>query len=676
MISALVRAPTVAFALALASCATDRGHKGVETGDLNRTVDPCTDFHEFASGSWRAANPIPAALPRWGPRDAAREANRRQLRELLEEVSSRQDWPLGSAEQLVGDHYASCMDEAAIDAAGITPLAPLLGEIDGARNMGDVQRAMRMLHELAIPVPFGIAGGLDYHAPTSFIANVVAGGLGLPDRDYYLKSEPRFVDSRAKYRVHIASILRLGGMPEAQASAAADDIFALEKRLAEASLDSAAAADPAATDHKLAFAQLNQLAPGFDWNRYFDEAKLPRVELNVAEPKFMQQLDKELKETPVAVWKTHLKWQLLDSASPWLSKPFVDESFAFKDKHLGGAAEPKPRAVRCLESTEALLGEPLGKKYAERYFPPAAKAKVQEIIRALVAALKEEVAGLAWMTPATKSKALEKLAAYRPLVGYPDKWKDYSAVAIRRGAFWANLAAARRFTVADNRKQVGNPTDPDLWQLDFPSSANPYLDLQLNEIVLPAGFLQPRAFSLDANDAVNFGAIGAGVAHDLTHSIDALGAENDRLGRPRNWWTEADRKEFQKRGQCVSDQFEGYFIEPGVHHQGKLVLNESIADLAGARLAWLALRRSMESHPVPVTDGFTPEQQFFISLGQFRGDSIRLEAQRQIVKVDSHPISKFRVIGPLSNLPEFQQAFSCKAGAAMVRPEEKRCAVW
>jgi endothelin-converting enzyme/putative endopeptidase len=425
----------------------------------------------------------------------------------------------------------------------------------------------------------------------------------------------------------------------------------------------------------MTFAQLEKLAPRFDWNTYFDEAKLPRVDLNVAEPKFIQQLNTELMETPVATWKAYLTWRLLDSASPWLSQPFVDESFSFKDKYLGAATEMKPRAQRCLDSAEALLGDALAKKYVERYFPPAAKAKAQEIVRTLLEVLKQEVVGVEWMGPETKKTALEKLANYDAQLGYPDKWKDYSTVTIRRDAFWANVAAGRRFKVDDDRSQVGKPTDRGLWKLP-PSSADAYIDFQLNQIVLPAGFLQPPAFSLGATDAVNYGAIGVGVAHDITHTIDISGSQFDAMGRPRKWWTEADLEGFNRRGQCVIDQFEGYFIEPGVHHQGKLVLSESIGDLAGVRLAYLALEKSMEGHPVPVLDGFTPEQQFFISWGQIRGVAERLELQRQMVKGDPHPVSKFRVIGPLSNLPEFHQAFACKAGAEMVRPHEKRCSVW
>jgi endothelin-converting enzyme/putative endopeptidase len=651
------------------------GREGEVAAGMNRAADPCNDFYEFANGNWLTQNALPAAKPRWSRRAAKREENQRKVQGILEELAAKKDWPSGSIEQQVGDHYASCMDEATIDAAGLTPLGPLLAELDGIRNRADVQRAIRRLHELAVPAPFGITGAMDNQEPLRFIVNVAPGVLGLPDRDHYLKQEPRFAEARAKYLVHVAAVFKLKGMADAQAKKAADSVFALEKRLAGASLDGAAAGAPGATEHKMTFAQLQKLAPSFDWATYFDEAKLPRADLNVHQPELIKRVNKELKATPVSTWKTYLTWQLLDSASPWLSKPFAEESFSFKDKFLGGAAEMKPRAALCGESTEALLGEALGKKYVEKYFPPEAKAKAMEILQNLLAVLKEDVARVPWMTPETKKKALEKLASYRPQAGYPDSWADYSGVTIRREAFWENVAAARKFAVDDNRSQIGKPSDPGRWQLPA-SSSGAYLDLQLNTIVLPAGFLQAPAFRLDATDAVNYGGIGAGVAHDMTHAIDAGGADLDPQGRPKNWWSDADRKEFETRGQCVIDQYQAYDLGPGVRHDGKLVLSEAIGDLAGVRLAYLALQRSMKSRPVPVVDGLTPEQQFFVSYGQFRAEALSPETQQAYLKSDTHALPKYRVIGPLSTMPEFHQAFSCKAGAAMVRPTEKRCEIW
>ena len=677
----MIRSAVVVLAAAVAACASSSERvaeavppvqKGIELGDLNRAMDPCTDFYEFANGAWRAANPVPPSMKRWSRQLASREANQRQLQAILEAVSSRTDWPAGSIEQQLGDHYASCMDQASVDAAGLAPLAPLLAEIDGARSSDDVQRAIRRLHELAIPVGFTMSGAYEYQVPDNTVANLAAGSLGLPSRDHYLNPEPGYAAVREKYRAQVAAVLELRGMPQARASKAGEAVVALEKRLAEASLDSATAADPAATAHRTTYTQLKQLAPGFDWDRYFDEARLPRSDVNLAEPKLLQQLDKELKDTSLATWKAYLTWQLLDSASPWLSKPFAEASFNFRDKLLGGATTMKPRAALCIESSNALFGDAVGQKYAERHFPPAAKAKALELIRALLGVLKEDINGLQWLGPETKKQALEKIATYDVQVGYPNKWKDYSAVTIRRDALWANVAAGRRFNVEDNRKLIGKPTNRELWQLP-PSSPDAYIDLQLNQIVLPAGFLQPPAFSLEATDAVNFGAIGIGVAHDMTHTFDSLGGQFDSAGRPRSWWAEADLEEFRRRGQCVADQYQGYFIEPGVHHEGKRVLGEAMGDLAGVRVAYRALKKG---RPGPTIDGFTPEQQFFISWGQYRGAAESPEYQRQLVKSDPHPTSRFRIIGPLSNLVEFQQAFSCEPGAKMVRPPAQRCSVW
>jgi endothelin-converting enzyme/putative endopeptidase len=336
----------------------------------------------------------------------------------------------------------------------------------------------------------------------------------------------------------------------------------------------------------------------------------------------------------------------------------------------------KPRWKRCAESTDSLLGEALGRKYTEKYFPPAAKARMQELVKNLLLAMGDTIRGLAWMGDETKAKALEKLRTFNPKIGYPDKWKDYSTVPIRRDAHWANVAAGRRFSVDDDRAQIGKPVDRGRWGMTPPTS-NAYYNALLNEIVFPAGILQPPAFSMEVTDAVNYGAIGVVIGHEISHGFDDQGAQFDAQGRLQNWWTAADLSKFQERVQCVVDQFEGYFIEPGIHHNGKLVLGESIGDLAGARIAYLAFKKSLAGKPnPPAIDGFSPEQQFFVAWGQFRGDAIRPETQRLMVQSDSHPIGKYRVIGPLSNLPEFQKAFACPADAPMVRPAAKRCEVW
>jgi endothelin-converting enzyme/putative endopeptidase len=647
--------------------------RGVDLGDLDRGAEPCQDFYAFTSGGWRAAHPMRPGVKRWGRRVAAREQNRRQLLDLLEGLSAKREQTRGSVEQQLGDYFAACMDEAGADRAGLTPLAPLLAEVDGIHDRAGVEGAIRRLHEVAIPVAFAVSANTDFHDPELMLVNIAAGGLGMPDRDYYVSAEPRFVEARGTYRAHVARVLVLGGMAPPTASRAAEGILGLEARLAESSLSASAAGDPAGTTHKVTFAEL---AKGrFDWVTYFEEAGLAHADVNVAEPAFLERLYAELGSTPIETWKSYLRWHVLESASPWLGKDFADESFAFKDKYLGGATERKERATVCLESTEALLGEPLGRKYAERYFPPEAKAKVEGMAREMLGVLKDEVAAVAWMRPETREQALAKIASYDVKVGYPDAWADYSTLVIRRDTLWADVAAARRFGVDADRHRMGHRVGRTLWLLP-PSSPDAYIDPQLNVMGLPAGFLQAPAFDLAASDAVNYGAIGIGMAHDFTHAIDTLGADYDATGQPRNWWTDADRRAFDEASRCVSEQYEAYSIEPTVHLDGKRVRGEAIGDATGVRVAYEALKRSMRRHPVATIDGFTPEQQFFIAWGQYRGGVETLEEQRLMVGTDPHPVSRYRVIGPLSTSPEFQQAFQCKAGAPMAKPAQERCTVW
>lgn len=664
----------LAFAGALSAQPASR--HGIYKSDMDLKADPCTDFFEYANGSWRAQNPIPASMSKWSRRWAAGEMNKEQLKDILEQISSQSNYPKGSVDQLTGDYYASCMNVAQVDKLGIKPIQPLLSDINAMKTSADVQRMIIRMQGLQIAVPFGLIAQPDLHDPNLIVANLYASGLGLPDRDYYVKTEDRFKDARAKYLVHVASMYKLSGADDSAAKAAAEKIMAFETKLAEASLDNVALRDPAATDHQTTFEGLQKLTPAFDWNAYFQASSLSKAPLNVSEPRFMQEFNRLLTEEPVAIWKTYLRWQLLHTAAPYLSAPFVDENFGFYDKYLSGAKEQKPRWKRCVEFEDADLGEALGQKYVEKYFPPSAKARMQDMVKNLRLAMKQTIEGLEWMSPATKEKALAKLATFNPKIGYPDKWRDYSKVAISRDSFWDNTVAATRNNVTYNLSQIGKPADKSLWGMTPPTS-DAYYNPLWNEIVFPAGILQPPAFSMDAVDAVNYGAIGVVIGHEISHGFDDQGAQFDASGRLQNWWTAEDLKGFQQRGQCVVNQFDSYFIEPGIHHNGKLVLGESIGDLAGAKIAYLAFKLSQQGKPpAPVIDGFTPDQQFFIAWGQFRGDETRPEMQRLMIQTDPHPVAKYRVIGPLSNMPAFQQAFQCKADAAMVRPAAQRCEVW
>ncbi|GFE81541.1 metallopeptidase [Steroidobacter agaridevorans] len=655
--------------------AAEGGPQGVQLGDIDRKAEPCNDFFAYANGAWRAQNPIPASMPRWSRRWAAGEANKDRLKIILEAAAATKAQQ-GSIDQLTGDFYASCMDEARIDRLGIEPLKPQLTEIASIRDNAGVQREIQRLHAMNVSMPFNVYGWSDDRNPNDVIVQIDASGLGLPDRDYYFKKEPRFEEARAKYLEHVQKMFELAGHTAGDAKVAARTVMRMETSLAQHSLDNVALRDPKSTDHKMTFAQLQQLTPHFDWQQYYSTSQLPRGELNVAEPEFMKEVDRQLAATPLADWKTYLTWHLLHSAAPSLSKPFVQEHFAFNSAYLEGAKEMKPRWKQCAESADALLGEAVGKIYVEKYFPPQAKARVQEMVQNLRLAMGETIEGLQWMTPATKQRALEKLATFNPKVGYPDKWLDYSAVPISRDSYWNNVIAGRQFNIRDNWSTIGKPLDRGRWGMTPPTS-DAYYSPALNEIVFPAGILQPPAFDLAASDAINYGAIGVVIGHEISHGFDDQGAQYDAQGRLHNWWSDADLKAFQTRTACVVKQFDGYFIEPGIHHNGRLVLGESIGDLAGARIAYRALEISRRGKPpLPTIDGFTPEQQFFIAWGQFRGDEIRPEFARSMVQGDPHPIAKYRVIGPLSNLPEFQQAFQCKADAPMVRAAEQRCEVW
>ncbi len=666
----------VVFLLSLSVFSQQKPLHGIDVSDLDRKVEPCDDFPQFANGAWHARNPIPASMNRWSKRWQAGETAKDRLKDILEAIDPAKA-AKGSTEQIIGDYYGACMDESRVNARGIEPLQPWFAKIEAANDIAALQRVLIELHDIQVITPFALGGQQDVHQPTQVLADIGAAGFTLPDRDYYLKPEDRFKEARTKYLDHIAKMFTLAGWDSKSAAAAAQTVMTMETKFAEASLDRVVLRDPSATDHNTTFSQLLALAPHFDWAAYLSHKQLPQdVNMNVDQPKFLQEFDRQLQQTPLADWKVYLKWNLLNSTAEALSAPIEREDFEFFGKYLSGTGEMKPRWKRCAEQTDRYLGEALGKKYVEKYFPPEAKVRMQDMVRNLLLAMRDDILTRPWMSDETKERALAKVATFNPKIGYPDKWKDYSKVEIRRDALFEDNLAGRRFVVEDDRLTIGKPVDRGRWGLTPPTS-DAYYNPLLNEIVFPAGILQPPAFDMSAVDAVNYGAIGVVIGHEISHGFDDEGAQFDYLGRLRKWWTDNDLKQFQARGACVVNQFENYFIEPGIHHNGKLVLGESIGDLGGAKVAFHAYQKSLEGKPRPAgIDGFTPEQQFFIAWGQFRADEIRPEQQRLMMQSDPHPVAKYRVIGPLSNLPEFQQAFQCKANSPMVRAADKRCEVW
>lgn len=665
------------LALSVATCSSIAvAQQGIIPGDMDRNAEACTNFYDYANGSWRKDHPIPDYMDRWSRRWESGEINKEHVRDILEEQSRRSDLPKGSAAQLSGDFYAACMNQEKVEQLNMAPALPLLNKIRLIEKPAQLQAVIETLQDEGISVPFSVSSGQDLHDPTSVIAHIGAAGLGLPDRDYYLKPEKRFVEARAKYLTHVEHMFVLAGQSVAQAKASARQVFEFEKRLAQASLDNVALRDPMQQDHKMPFAEFEKMTPHFNWANYFDHAGLARNELNVLQPKFMGEFDHELASAPVSQWRNYLAWQVLHSNADQLPERFVKENFNFYGKYLSGATEMKPRWKSCAEVTDNQLGEALGQSYVDKYFPPEAKLRAQAMVTNILAAMHDRIVANDWMSEPTKAKALEKLATFQVKIGYPDEWKQYQGLTVDRTSYWDNKTAASRWSVADDRAQIGKPVDRKRWGMTPPTS-NAYYNPFLNEIVFPAGILQPPAFDIHTTDAVNYGAIGVVIGHEITHGFDDQGAQFDGTGKLSNWWSDEDHKKFEARGACVAKQFEGYFIEPGIHHNGKLVLGESIADLGGAKLAFLAYHKSREGKgPEPTIDGFTPEQQFFLAWGQWRGDETRPATQRTMVQGDPHPVAKFRVIGPLSNLPVFGEVFSCKPGSAMVRPEAERCDVW
>ena len=478
---------------------------GIDLTDLDRKADPCTDFYEFANGSWRAHNPIPASMTRWSKRWAAGESSKDKLKEILETAAADKSAAKGSTEQIIGDYYGACMDESRVNARGMEPLKPWFARIDAARDTADLQKVMEDMHNILVADPFALGSQQDPHKPSWVLADIGANGLGLPDRDYYLKPEARFKEAREKYVLHIAAMFKLAGWDEKTSAAAAETIMGMETKLAEASLDNVTLRDPAATDHNTTFAQLQAMAPHIDWAEYFKHKQLPQdVDMTVDQPKFMQELDRQIHADSLADWKVYLKWHLLHSTASSLSAAFVEEDFAFYGKYLSGTTEMKPRWKRCVESTDQYLGEALGQKYVQKYFPPEAKARMQEMVRNLLAAMRDDILSRPWMSDDTKEKAMAKIATFNPKIGYPDKWKDYSQVQIRRDGFFEDVIAGRKFVEQDDRLTIGKPVDRGRWGMTPPTS-DAYYNPLLNEIVFPAGILEPPAFDMKAVDAVNYG---------------------------------------------------------------------------------------------------------------------------------------------------------------------------
>ena len=654
--------------------AADSGSWGFDTANLDKTCKPCDDFYQFAMGGWMKANPVPPAYSTWGSFSQLLDKNQQNLRQILE-TSEKQQATAGSNEQKIGDFYASCMDTAAIDESGTKPIDSELAKIAAMKNGADLQSEAAKLQEEGVGVLFRFGANQDAKDSTQVVGSAFQGGLGLPEREYYLKQDDKSKTLRDAYVKHVARMFELLGDSGDVSSAEAATVLQIETTLAKASMKNTDLRDPEKTYHRMKMADLQALTPDFNWESYFRLLNHPELkEINVGQPEFFKALDAQLTATPLADWKTYYRWHLVNSTASQLPQKFVDEEFEFRGKTLTGAKEIQPRWKRCTQATDRALGEALGQVYVQKYFPPEAKAHALVMVHNLISALHDDLQTLSWMSPETRAQATAKLEAFAVKIGYTDKWRDYSALKIDRVSYLTNQRRASSFEFQRRLSKIGKPVDRTEWGMT-PPTVNAYNNSSMNEIVFPAGILQPPFYDPKADDAVNYGGMGAVIGHEITHGFDDHGSQFDGRGDLKNWWTQDDLKNFKERAACVQSQFDGYVVDGDLHENGKLVLGESIADLGGLAISYAAYEKSLEGKPRPPDkDGFTPEQRFFLGWAQVWGANDRPEYERLMANTNPHPLPRFRGNGPLSNMAEFAKAFGCKKGDPMVR--EQVCKIW
>ena len=646
--------------------------RGIELAHLDRSVRPCDDFFRFANGAWLSTAVIPPEERGWGAFTELRDRNQSVLKALLEEAAAG-GHRRGTPAQKVGDLFAAGMDEDAIERAGLAPIAEEISRIDALRDTAALPPLLAWLHQRRVFAAFSVTVLPDAKASHATLLQLQQGGLGLPDREYYLKDDERSREIRERYVAHVTLMLGLLGRTDAARGAAT--VMRMETRLATASMTRVDQRDPDRVYNPRTRPELAAQASGLDWDAYLEALGAGEDRLNARQPDFLRELACMAADTPAEEWRTYLRWHLANARAEYLPKIFEEAHFDFFHRYLQGVPERQPRWKRVLEVVDGRIGEALGQLYVERAFPPEAKQKVLDLVEDLRAALGERIRGLDWMTDPTKEQALRKLGAFRVKMGYPDRWRDYSDLAIDRSQPYAtSVAAADAFEMRRTLAKLGRPVDREEWGMS-PPTVNAYYRSSANEIVFPAGILQPPLFDPDADDAVNYGAIGMVIGHEMTHGFDDSGSKFDWDGNLTEWWTAEDRAEYTARTDLVVRQFDAYEPLAGEPVNGRLTLGENIADLGGIKVAYAAFQRTAGSRAGDI-DGFTPEQRFFLGCAQGWRSLLRDEAMRVRLATDPHSPAEFRVNGPLSNLPEFFDAFGCEGGSAMKRDEAVRPAIW
>ncbi|HEV6965426.1 M13 family metallopeptidase [Roseateles sp.] len=645
---------------------------------MDRSVDPCEDLYRFACGGWSASNPIPADQSRWSVYAKMANENQRYLWGVLDKLAHQPEGRSANQARL-GDYFAACMDEGAVQAAGIKPLQPWLERIAGLKD----KRALpALLAELQLAAGndrlfFGFSSGQDYADATRQIAFASAGGLGLPDRDYYLKHDDKTAKVRAAYEAHVARTFELLGEAPEAARASARAVLATETALARASLSKVDKRDPYKIFHAVDARGLQALTPGFDWAAFQAALGTPpaQARYNVTEPAFFKAFAARLKAMSLADVQTYLRWQLASSLAPALDNAFVQANFDFYGQALQGTPQLMPRWKRCVQLVDVQMGEALGQEFVARNFTPELKAATVQMTDEIEAAMARSIDGLAWMSTETKARAKVKLKAIVNKVGYPDRWRDYSALAVRRGDFLDNVVAGNVFEARRQLAKIGQPLDRGEWSMT-PQTVNAYYNAQMNDINFPAGVLQAPLYDARLDDAPNYGNTGGTIGHELTHGFDDEGRQFDAQGNLRNWWTKKDGQEFERRAACVADQYATYTVVDDIKINSKLTLGEDLADLGGLILAWEAWKVHVAGKTLESRDGLTPEQRFFVGFAQWDCGDARPEALRLRAKIDPHSPARWRINGVVVNMPEFEKAFACKPGAGLVKPAGQRCKVW